>query len=104
MVRKTGSKKEKKTGTNSQFHQQLRSICCNLYVLFRKWRSTLISQKHFLMDADTKWKAHQRRTPNLQVNANISTWHGIITVWLFNKQIYATASENSFRMKETYCD
>ena len=96
MVRKTGSKKEKKTGTNSQFHQQLWSIRCNLYVLFRKWRYMLISQKYFLTDADTKWKAHQRRPFNLQVSANISTWHGI-TVWLFNKQIYATASEKQFQ-------
>jgi hypothetical protein len=96
MVRKTGSKKEKKTGTNSQFHQQLWSICCNLYVLFRKWRYMLISQKYFLTDADTKWKAHQRRPFNLQVSANISTLHGI-TVQLCNKLIYATASEKQFQ-------
>jgi hypothetical protein len=95
-VRKMGSKKEKKTGTNSQFHQQLWSTCRNLYALFRKWRSILRPQKHFLLDADTKWKAHQRRPFNWQVNANISTWHGI-TVWLFNKQIYATASEKQFQ-------
>jgi hypothetical protein len=56
----------------------------------------LISQKRFLMDADTKWQAHQRRPFNLQVNANISTWH-VITVWLFNKQIYSTASEKQFQ-------
>jgi len=51
MVRKMGSQKEMKTGTNSQFHQQLWNTCCNLYVLFQKWRSMLISQKYFLTDA-----------------------------------------------------
>jgi hypothetical protein len=56
----------------------------------------LIPQKYFLPDADTKWKAHQRRPFHLQVNANISTWYSI-TLWLFNKQIYATASEKQFQ-------